>query len=124
MRSLRVLLVLLNRLLELILLIVDILPSRTGWCPLWGCKVGARVAGQTLRLKLPLHLNAHFLAGLLHQDGLVNQLLEVLKCVHHQLIFDWSIQSQSEVILLTLIHYHICGGVARKLDELVSILTH
>ena len=110
--------------LVLILFEVDILPSRTELVSLRGSKAGAVVAGLTLRLILSFHLYAHLLAGILHHDGIVHQLLKALKCMHHQLVFDGCIQSQSKVILLLLILSNICGGITGQLDELIPVLTY
>jgi hypothetical protein len=61
---------------------------------------------------------------MLHHDGIVHHLLEVLESVHHQLILDRTNQTISKVILLLYIICYICGSVARQLDELVPVLTH
>jgi hypothetical protein len=61
---------------------------------------------------------------MLHQDGTVHHLLEILESMHHQLILDRTNQTLPEVILLFYIIGYICGSVVRHLDELVLVLTH
>jgi hypothetical protein len=61
---------------------------------------------------------------MLHQDGIVYHLLEILESMHHQLILDRANQTFPEVILLLCIIGYICRSVARHLDELVPVLTH
>jgi hypothetical protein len=77
------LLVLLVGVLVLILPVVDTLSSSAERCSLRGRKMRVGVAAElTRRLKLPLLLT-HLLASMLHHDGIVHHLLEVLKSVHH-----------------------------------------
>jgi hypothetical protein len=61
---------------------------------------------------------------MLHHDGIIHHLLEVLESVHHQLILDRANQTIPEVILLLYIIGYIYGSVARQLDEVVLVLTH
>jgi hypothetical protein len=61
---------------------------------------------------------------MLHQNGIVHHLLEILKSMHHQLILDRTNQTIPEVILLLCVIYHIYRRVARQLEELVPVLTH
>jgi hypothetical protein len=60
---------------------------------------------------------------MLHQDGIVHHLLEILKSMHRQLIFDRTNQTLPEMILLLFVIGYICGSIARQLDELVPVLT-
>jgi hypothetical protein len=61
---------------------------------------------------------------MLHHDGIVHHLLEILESMHHHLILDRTNQTIPEVILLLCVICYICRSVVRQLDELVPVITH
>jgi hypothetical protein len=110
--------------LVLILPVVDTLSSTVKRCSLRWRETRARVVAELpRRLKLSLLLT-HLLASMLHHDGSVHHILEILESVHHQLILDRTNHIIPKVILLLCIICYICGSVAIQLDELVLVLTH
>jgi hypothetical protein len=97
--------------LSLVLLLLRVLVPRPG------------VAARRSRSHLPLLvLNLPALA--LGVEGSINQLVEVVKAVVHERILQVVIESLPEAFLLIAIMGDLSGGVASKLEKMITVLCH
>jgi hypothetical protein len=81
------------------------------------------VATRRSRSHLPLLvLNLSALA--LGVEGSINQLVEVVEAVVHERVLQVVIESLPEALLLIAIMGDLSGGVASKLEKMITVLCH